>query len=105
MNDFIEKTLAQFDRLEQRKAHTPSVILMTTRRHQELLDYCRQRRPQASDVPFDLSELNGIKIEHFPTMDEVYERAANLARDGRNVALIPDPVNPPAAVSHYPATR
>lgn len=92
MNNLIEKTLAQFERLEQRKAQTPSVILMTTRQHQELLDYCRQRRPQASDVSFELTKLNGIQIEHFATMAEVYDRAANLTRDGLNVGVIPEPI-------------
>lgn len=89
MNNFIEKTLAQFERLD--KSEALNVILMTTRQHDEMTEYFRHRNPQDISVRFELQKLNGIELQHFETMAEVYERAAKLLRDGRNVGVIPEP--------------
>ncbi len=97
MNNFIEKTLAQFERLD--KSEALNVILMTTRQHDEMTEYFRHRNPQDISVRFELQKLNGIEIQHFETMAEVYERAAQLIRDGRNVGVIPDP---PVKIAGHP---
>lgn len=86
----INEVLKQCSLLHDRSHSPPSVLLMTSDRFHRLEAEIKQRHACATDTVLPLTALYGMQIEHFENMAALYDRAAELVRDGTRVGIIAD---------------